>query len=96
MYAVIFKADINEVDESYYKMASRMRELAVNKYGCVGFASATEGNNEISISYWEKEEQIIQWKQDYEHLEAQRLGREKWYKSYKVEVVEVLREYHNT
>lgn len=95
MYAVIFRAEINEIDESYPKTALRMRELAINKYGCINFTSVIEGNNEISISYWENQEQIMQWKQNDEHIEAQKLGREKWYKSYNVDVVEVLREYHN-
>lgn len=34
MYAVIFKADINKFDENDSKMADRMRELAISKYGC--------------------------------------------------------------
>ncbi len=93
MYAVIFRAVINEIDDCYSDVASRMRELATDKYGCVGFTSVTEGNQEISISYWEHEEQIIEWKQNCEHIEAQRLGREKWYKSYNIAVVKVLREY---
>lgn len=93
MYAVIFKARINQLDDSYSKTALRMRELAINKYGCTEFIAAIEGENEIAISYWENQEQITKWKQDSEHLVAQELGRSTWYKSYKVEVVEVIREY---
>ena len=93
MYAVIFKAQINTLDERYSKTAQRMRELAINKYGCTDFVSVTEGNNEIAISYWKNQEQIKKWKQDSEHLVAQEHGRSTWYKSYKVEVVEVIREY---
>ncbi len=93
MYAVIFIAEINDVDEEYSRMAVRMRELASDKYGCSEFVSVTEGKNEISISYWESEEQIRQWKQDSEHLVAQQLGRSAWYNSYRVQVAEVTREY---
>ena len=93
MYAVIFKAQINTLDENYSKTAQRMRELATNKYGCIEFVAVTEGNTEIAISYWENQEQIKEWKQDTEHLVAQELGRSTWYKSYRVEVVEVVREY---
>ena len=95
MYAVIFKAEINQLDKSYSETALRMRELAINKYGCTEFVAVTEGNNEIAISYWENQEQITKWKQDAEHLVAQELGRSTWYKSYKVEIVEVIREYTN-
>lgn len=93
MYAVIFTAEVNEVDDEYSRTAVRMRELAREKYGCTDFISVTEGKQEISISYWESEEQIRQWKQDSEHLVAQQLGRSTWYSAYKVQVVEVVREY---
>jgi len=58
MYAVIFRAEINELDSRYSEMASRMRELAINKYGCIEFTSVTEGAQEIAISYWQDQEQI--------------------------------------
>jgi len=93
MYAVIFKAEINQLDKAYSEAAIRMRELAINKYGCTEFISVTEGTQEIAISYWEDQEQIKKWKQDAEHLAVQELGRSTWYKNYKVEVVEVIREY---
>ena len=93
MYAVIFKATVNEFDESYTSMAKRMRDLATTKYGCTQFISCTESNQEIAISYWDTLEQIELWKQDSEHLAAQDLGISKWYKSYHVEVVEIVREY---
>ena len=93
MYAVIFKAEINQFDKSYSETALRMRELATNKYGCTEFIAVTEGHHEIAISYWKNQEQIVKWKQDAEHLVAQEQGRSTWYKSYKVEVVEVIREY---
>ncbi|WP_455222122.1 antibiotic biosynthesis monooxygenase family protein [Kaarinaea lacus] len=93
MYAVIFRAEINELDESYSDTAARMQELAKTKYGCIDFVAVTEGNQEITISYWNSEEQILAWKQDPEHQLAQKLGRSKWYKSYQVQVVKVEREY---
>ena len=35
MYAVIFRAEIHELDGDYFEMAARMRNLAAQKYGCV-------------------------------------------------------------
>jgi heme-degrading monooxygenase HmoA len=95
MFAVIFRAEVNEVDDAYTAMVARMRELAIDKYGCMEFCSLTDGNHEISISYWKDQELIKHWKHDAEHLLAQELGRSKWYKSYQVQVVEVIREYGN-
>ena len=93
MYAVIFRAEINKLGSSYAEMATRMRELAINKYGCNEFVSTTEGNYEIAVSYWNNEEQITLWKQDAEHLAAQELGRSEWYSYYKIQIVEIIREY---
>ena len=93
MYAVIFRAEINTLDDSYSNMAARMRELAISKYGCSEFVSTTEGDHEISISYWNDETQITAWKKDKEHLQAQALGKNKWYKKYTIQVVKIIREY---
>ena len=93
MYAVIFRAEINRLDRRYSQMASRMRDLAVSKYGCKEFVSVTEGVKEIAVSYWDDQEQIKQWKADSEHLAAQELGKSVWYKSYQVQIVEIIREY---
>ena len=93
MYAVIFTAKIGGLDDGYSRLAARMRQLALEEYGCTQFTSCSEGDQEIAISYWPSLEQIQAWKQNSKHLAAQALGRNKWYKSYKVEVVEILREY---
>lgn len=93
MYAVIFRAEISVLDETYAKMATQMRELAINKYGCTGFVAVTKGTQEIAISYWKNEKQIKLWKQDAKHLVAQELGVSKWYKQYQVQVVKIIREY---
>jgi len=84
MYAVIFKAQIKELDDSYSKMANRMRELAMNEYGCIEFTSCTEGNSEIAISYWPSKEALRAWKNNIEHQQAQELGKSKWYESYEI------------
>lgn len=93
MYAVIFRAKVAEMDEEYSRTAERMRQLAIEKYGCTGFTSVTEDDEEISISYWKTQEQIKAWKNDAEHIAAQELGKSKWYRRYKVQVVEIVREY---
>jgi heme-degrading monooxygenase HmoA len=96
MYAVIFKAQIGKLDQTYQDTVKRMRELAENKYGCCEFISLAEGEWEIAISYWESLAQIQQWKNDAEHLQAQALGKSKWYKSYRIEVVEIIHQYGHT
>jgi heme-degrading monooxygenase HmoA len=96
MYAVIFRAEINEVNDTYFEMVTQLRELALTKYGCEEFTSITEGNREIAISYWKNLDQIRLWKQDSEHLVSQEMGRSKWYNSYQVQIVEIIREYNKS
>ncbi len=95
MYAVIFRATIRQLDSAYSDMASQLRQLALDRYGCLEFTAVTEGEQEIAISYWSDLEQIKQWKQDPLHLQAQQLGKQQWYRDYRVQIVEVLREYRN-
>ena len=95
MYAVIFRAEFADPDEDYEATAIRLRDLALTEYGCREFIAHTEGRNELAISYWDSEEQIQNWKRDPIHREAQRKGREKWYSTYTVQVLEVQREYHS-
>ncbi len=93
MYAVIFRATINKLDDEYLQMAQRLREDAFRRYGCLDFTSLTAGDQELTVSYWKTEEAIARWKADPEHIRAQMLGRKKWYRTYTVQIVEIVREY---
>lgn len=97
MYAVIFRAMVGELDQEYSEAIERMKELAFKEYGCLDFFALMDGEIRIAISYWNSEADIRQWKANSEHLQAQTRGKEKWYKSYSVQIVEVKREYsHDT
>ncbi len=93
MYAVIFTARIREIDDEYFIVANRMRSLATEKYGCIEFECASEDNREISISYWPSLESIENWKNDPEHIEAQKQGQQRWYSSYQIKIANIEREY---
>ena len=96
MYAVIFRAEINQIDNEYLATAKAMRELALSTYNCIEFTSSTEDNKEIAISYWKSEADIKAWKEDEKHKKAQEAGKAKYYKSYKVQIVEIQHEYTST
>ena len=93
MFVVVFRAQINQLDEAYYATATRMRELAMDKYNCIEFSSVNEGDEEIAISYWHNESDIKAWKADAEHRAAQEQGRNKWYRSYRVDITHIERSY---
>ena len=79
MYAVIFKAQLLELDDEYFATAKRLRELALSKYHCIDFIACSENNQEIAISYWPSHEAISAWKNDEMHQAAQKLGATRWY-----------------
>lgn len=91
-YAVIFTSLRTEGDNGYGAMAERMVELASQQQGFLGIETAREDLS-ISVSYWTDLESIKKWKANLEHLEAQRLGREKWYSSFKTRIALVERDY---
>lgn len=95
MYAVIFRAQVKALDDAYLNAAKRMRGLAFEKYGCLDFVSLCENGEELAISYWPSLDAIQRWRNDEEHKSAQRIGAERWYSSYRVEVVELVRSYNS-
>ena len=91
-YAVIFTSLRTEGDDGYEETAQRMLGLAQQQPGFLGYESAREETG-ITISYWENEQAIRNWKMNTEHVFAQQQGREKWYSNYKVRICKVEREY---
>ena len=91
-YAVIFSSYRTDGDSGYAEMAQRMEELASVQAGFLGVESAREELG-ITISYWENTEAISAWKENVDHMFAQKKGREAWYKSYKVRIAKVERDY---
>ncbi len=91
-YAVIFSNVRTEIDEDYEKVAEEMVDLASEMPGYLGHESVRDGLG-ITISYWSSLDSIRNWKNQTEHQVAQRLGREKWYSSYKTRIALVERDY---
>lgn len=91
-YAVIFSSHRTDGDNGYGEMAQRMDELAQEQTGYLGIESAREDLG-ITVSYWKDLESIKKWKANAEHLEAQRLGHQQWYTSFKVRIAKIERDY---
>jgi len=91
-YAVIFTSKKIEEDKGYSQMSDKMVALVSQQDGFLGFESAREDLG-ITVSYWQDEESIKKWKENLEHQEAQKLGKELWYKHYKIRIAKVERDY---
>jgi heme-degrading monooxygenase HmoA len=91
-YAVIFTSIRTDFDDNYAEMAEKMEVLATQQLGFLGVESARDEIG-ITVSYWESLEAIAKWKQNLDHLDAQFLGRQKWYENYTVRIAKVEKEY---
>lgn len=92
-YVVIFKAQIQNLDESYFQMAQQLRQRALTEFNCQHFEALSEEKSEIALSYWNNLTDIQAWYADSEHQVAQARGKQQWYSNFEVEICEVLRRY---
>jgi heme-degrading monooxygenase HmoA len=93
-YAVIFTRVRTAIDDGYEAEAEKMWRLAREQPGFLGLESvASDDRTGITVSYWSSPEAIAAWKQNVEHLMAQKKGREAWYSRYELRVARVERAY---
>ena len=52
MIVVIFRATVKQLDDEYLQQAGKLRQLALDHYGCLEFTALCEGDKEIALSYW--------------------------------------------
>lgn len=93
-YAAIFTSIRTEGDQGYGEMAEHMVDLAAQQPGFLGVESARDaGGLGITVSYWESEDAIRQWKANAEHRVAQAKGNKTWYADFQLRIARVERAY---
>jgi heme-degrading monooxygenase HmoA len=95
-YAAVITLRLTPEDvDGYFEMADVMYNAASVQDGFLGveFVYNTEQRMGITSSYWRDAEAISRWKQEAEHLTAQRLGQERWYSAYHIRICRVERDY---
>lgn len=79
--------------DEYVEMAARMIELASQMPGFVEIKTFSSDDGErVSIVTFDSMQSQKAWRDHPEHLEAQRLGRERFYAEYRITVCEQLAE----
>ncbi len=93
-YAVIF-CSVRTGDDAvaYGETAARMLDLARGSEGYLGVETLGDGEAGITVSYWQDEASIAAWRDNLDHAEARRSGRETWYRDYRLRVAKVERAY---
>jgi heme-degrading monooxygenase HmoA len=94
-YIVLFTSQLSgEKQAQYPGVAVSMVELARSQPGFLGLESSRDSEGfGITLSYWDSKESIKNWKMNSEHLIAQKLGKEEFYKYYKTRIALVERDY---
>lgn len=94
MVVVLFRSKLmpDARADGYSEMASEMDALARSMPGFVDVKSFTADDGErLTVVWWQDEETLAAWRQAERHRVAQRLGRERWYEYYKIDVAHIVR-----
>jgi len=91
-YAVIFSSVLSQDISGYDQMATEMLEMASKQEGFLGYDSARNEMG-ITVSYWKDLQSIDNWRKNFQHLLAKKLGKDKWYQEYRTRIALVDLEY---
>jgi heme-degrading monooxygenase HmoA len=93
-YAVVFTSLRTDGDNGYADASDAMVALAAQQSGFLGIESARGSDGVgITVSYWENEEAIANWRRNAEHAATREHGRTLWYSHYEVRIARVERAY---
>lgn len=95
-YAVIFASQRTDHKSSgYAEMADLLDKLAPEQTGYLGVEYARDASGfGITVSYWSDLQAIANWKAQADHLQAQALGRSRWYEGFELRISKVERAYN--
>ncbi len=97
MHAVIFEVEPEpERRQDYLDIAARLRPELEKIDGFISverFESLTTPGKILSLSFWRDEAAVAAWRRHEEHREAQRAGRGGIFRTYRLRVAAVLRDY---
>ncbi|RXK03932.1 antibiotic biosynthesis monooxygenase [Arcobacter sp. CECT 8989] len=97
MYSVIFEVEIADgKKEQYLNIATHLKEQLVKMPGFISierFQSLVNEGKLLSLSFWEDEKSLLNWKKNIDHMSAQKQGRESIFKDYKTSIAKIQRSY---
>jgi heme-degrading monooxygenase HmoA len=94
MVVTLFRSRLtNQAGDDYHTMSAEMLARAKDYPGYVAMKSfAAEDGERLTVVWWENEDLLLAWRRDARHMQAQKLGRERWYHYYHMEIATVVRE----
>ena len=97
MYAVIFEVEPQAGRrQDYLDIAAALRSELERIDGFISverFQSLTTADKVLSLSFWRDEEAVVRWRRQEQHRAAQRAGRTGIFRTYRLRVAEIVRDY---
>ena len=97
MIAVIFELEpIEQYKQDYLDIAADIRPLLDEIEGFISverFQSLTDPNKLLSLSFFENEDAIEQWRNLTQHRQAQSKGRKNLFANYRLRIAHISRDY---
>ena len=90
-FAAIFTTQRSQSGDDVYEiMVGRIVALAQQQRGFLGLESVRGDDGiGITVSYWTDHEAIQNWEQQAEHVSFQAMGRQEFYRWYRIRIAEV-------
>lgn len=97
MIAVLFEVmPYKNKKEEYFEIAAQLNKKLQSINGFISverFESVNSPGKFLSLSFWENENSITEWRNTNNHRAAQQKGRSQIFKSYRIRVASVVRDY---
>ncbi len=97
MILVLFEVTVKEnCMDSYLATAAKLKDQLANAPGFIRserFSSLVNERKLLSLSVWESEEAIDEWRNQQEHRKGQQMGQNSIFESYTITVASPLRSY---
>lgn len=97
MIAVLFEADVTPAQQArYLQLAAELKPLLADIEGFISierFQSLSTEGKILSLSWWQNEEAVLQWKRNVMHKAAQEEGRKSIFAFYRIRIMQLAREY---
>lgn len=97
MYLIIFEVyPHDDQKDRYFELAGQLRETLHKQPGFIHverFQSLVDEGKILSLSCWESDEAIANWRHHADHMVVQAEGKRSVFKSYRLRVAEVIRDY---
>lgn len=89
MMAVILRGRACVLAEAYGRSSARFRDPVLPRYGCLGLHAGSQDDEGFAVPLWPSAAHFEGWRNGPEHAQAQRIGCERRYAGYTVQIAEV-------